>query len=94
MFVKLRCHNKHNKMGFVVLTQEDAADLLYIGQGAKYKNLMSKYKENMLRVRGTDLTSVKEVMTKGLLPPTILPPSIPPSTTLPPHRRLGGEGVG
>ena len=44
------------------------------------------------RVRGTGLTLVKEAMTKGLLPLTILPPSIPPSTTLPPHRRLVGGG--
>ena len=43
------------------------------------------------RVRGTALTSVKEVMTEGLLPLTILPPSIPPYTTLSPHRLFGAN---
>ena len=42
------------------------------------------------RVRGTGLTLVKEAMTKGLLPLTILPPS---TTLPPPHHRLGGGGA-
>ena len=32
-------------------------------------------------------------MTEGLLASTILPPCIPPSTTLLPHHRLGGGGA-
>ena len=49
---------------------------------------------NFKRVRGTALTSVKEAMTEGLLPSTILPPSIHPSTSQPSHRRLGGGEQG
>ena len=47
----------------------------------------------IVRVRGTALSSVKEAMTKGLLLSTILPTSIPPSTTLPPIANWGVGGL-